>query len=212
MGAAASVEGENNEIHDPNEDYVVEPPSCKCCNSLLLLLVQASHLSLFVVLPEGAVMTDSDDLLLAVKMGCLCQLSYNNTSLTTDNEEYEQKWLNALHITDYKIWDDISGEGEKKSIDSQALTGVIKLASNKYAKAMPFVCFRGTKSTSDMLHDLASLITVPLVTKKKNTVGTTGLGFEMKLAAFKKLDLVEYVIEQVRKHETGLFVTGHSLG
>lgn len=33
MGAAASVEGENNEIHDPNEDYVVEPPSCKCCNS-----------------------------------------------------------------------------------------------------------------------------------------------------------------------------------
>lgn len=33
MGAAASVEGENNETHDPNEDYVVEPPSCKCCNS-----------------------------------------------------------------------------------------------------------------------------------------------------------------------------------
>ena len=151
-------------------------------------------------------------MLLAAKMGCLCQLSYKNTSLSAENKEHEEKCIAAMHIVDYKIWDDITGEGANRSIDSQAITGVLQNLSDRYPNPTPFVCFRGTKSLSDMMHDLASLVTVPLTTIKGNTVGTTGLGFDLKLTAFKKLGLFEHVMDQVNRYQSGLFVTGHSLG
>lgn len=191
MGVAASIEG-GNEVSGAINEVIenLDPPE---------------------FLPADKV-TDGEDLLLAAKMGCLCQLSYKNTSLDPENKEVEDKFLSALQVSHYKIWDDVSGEGEKKSIDSQALTGVIRNASNAYAKEIPFVCFRGTKSTSDKIHDLMSLVTVPLKTQKGNEIGKTGLGFDLKLTAFKKLGLIEYVMDQVKQFQSGLLVTGHSLG
>jgi hypothetical protein len=160
-----------------------------------------------------------EDLLLAAKLGAICQLSYRNSDLSDEFTESEKKWLDALKITDYKIWSENLTEGKvdangftTRNSDSQAITGVISLTNEDYVEPKPFVCFRGTKSFSDMLHDVASILTVPFKTKKGTGIGDTGLGFVAKLEAFHNLGLEEHVIELVNKYQNGLFITGHSLG
>jgi hypothetical protein len=157
--------------------------------------------------------------LLAAKLGAICQLSYRNSDLSDEFTESEKKALEALKITEYKIWSYNLTQGKvdakgftTRGAASQALTGVISLANEDFIQPKPFVCFRGTKSFSDMLHDLASLFTTNFTTPKGTGVGNTGLGFAAKLSDFYQLGLEEHVIELVKKHQNGLFITGHSLG
>jgi pimeloyl-ACP methyl ester carboxylesterase len=167
-------------------------------------------------LPESGLPAKGEDLLLAAKMGAICQLSYRNSDLSDDFKESEAKFLETLHITEYKIWSenltDVKDKPGQRNADSQAITGVISFCTDDYPDPKPFVCFRGTKSFSDMLHDLASVINVGFKTIGGVEIGNTGLGFVSKHEIFQKLGLLTHVVELVKKYNNGLFIIGHSLG
>lgn len=147
------------------------------------------------------------DVLLAVRLACLCDLCYWNSNLYEANASKESELLRSLHITGFRIWDHvISGE-----VATQALTGVLMDLSEQYEGPMPFICFRGTKGVDDVKADLLSLLPADHITRKGTRVGKTGAGFLIKHRALLDLRLLDHCVAQAQQYG-GLLLTGHSLG
>jgi hypothetical protein len=154
---------------------------------------------------------EAKDILLAVRLACLCDLSYYNSSICTDPEsvQAEALLLERLGVSEYKIWDHLID----KEIATQALTGVFSAESVKeqFAGSVPFVCFRGTKGADDLMADLMSLLVDDFVTVKNNRIGFTGRGFLSKRSALLDLKLLDWCVEATSTYG-GILICGHSLG
>eukprot|EP00607_Mallomonas_marina_P000437 CAMPEP_0182437184 /NCGR_PEP_ID=MMETSP1167-20130531/84867_1 /TAXON_ID=2988 /ORGANISM="Mallomonas Sp, Strain CCMP3275" /LENGTH=454 /DNA_ID=CAMNT_0024629999 /DNA_START=102 /DNA_END=1467 /DNA_ORIENTATION=+ len=152
-----------------------------------------------------------NDILLAAKLLCICDLSYKN-SLLTDTEDVrnkEQLWIEKLQITEYQVWNHIPDSS--KDIATQLITGVISNLSPEYPNPIPFVCVRGTQGYDDVQADVQSAITADLISSKGEVIGSTGMGFVRKLEALLDLQLLSWCVNKAEEYQ-GLLLCGHSLG
>mmetsp|Transcript_6804 Transcript_6804/g.6111 ORF Transcript_6804/g.6111 Transcript_6804/m.6111 type:complete len:417 (+) Transcript_6804:85-1335(+) len=178
------------------------------------------------------------DLLLAYKALALCKLSYLTTDTHPECADLEAKWIKALNITDYTMWlattaaadmakklfTDADGKNkeelDKAAGGAEAISGMISNVSAELTEPMPFVCYRGTQSPSDMLSDLASLVPSDFVTTNGSKVGRTGMGFWQHYKALRdvvKVDIgsktiIQQAVEKAKTSKNGLLICGHSLG
>ena len=159
------------------------------------------------------------NVIICSKSAAINILVYNNSVRDKKNLAYEEENLKFLKITDYKIWtyadyaervlDSIT---HKPAVSAQCTTGVISRLSDDFPNPIPFICFGGTISLYEVIADLSSVIHSTSHTLKGNLMGTSGMGMLHLYHTLRSFGLIPFIVDYMKKYNSGLLVTGHSIG
>ena len=160
----------------------------------------------------------SDELILCLNASSLCTMVYKNSVRNSNNEDYESENIQSIGISDYKVWtyaDNfelvLKNLVHKPAVSAQFTTGLLcRLESDN--TPVPFICFGGTISLYEVIADLSSVINCESTTLKGEVIGTTGYGIRNVYETFRAFGMVEFIMNLMKKYNSGLVITGHSLG
>lgn len=167
----------------------------------------------------GADLVASKSLVLCLNASSLCTMVYRNSIRSSKYKDFESENLTNMGIIDYKIWtyaDNfelvVKNLEHKPAVSAQFTTGVISHIESDQPYPLPFICFGGTISLYEVIADLSSVIHCESKTLRGEVIGTTGYGIKNVYQTFRAFGIVEFITNLMKKHNSGLLVTGHSLG
>ena len=162
---------------------------------------------------------NSTNLILCLNAASLCKMVYKNSIRNNKYFKYEHDNLKNLDIKDYKIWTYVDYAElvldtirHKPAVSAQCTTGIISHLNSDYPDNVPFICFGGTISLYEVIADLSSIIHTQAKTLRGEIIGTSGYGMVNVYHTLRAFGLVDFIVGLMKKHNSGLLVTGHSIG
>ena len=165
--------------------------------------------------------TSSENLILCLNAASLNSMVYKNSVRSKNYEKYETESIEAMEITEYKIWTYadfaervLDALIHKPAVSAQCTTGLIsgKQLSIDSVNPIPFICFGGTISLYEVIADLSSVIHCHATTLRGEVIGTSGLGMMKVYHTLRAFGLIDYIVGLMKKYDSGLLITGHSIG
>ena len=165
--------------------------------------------------------TSSENLILCLNAASLNSMVYKNSVRSKNYEKYETESIAAMEITEYKIWTYadfaervLDALIHKPAVSAQCTTGLIsgKQLSIDSVNPIPFICFGGTISLYEVIADLSSVIHCHATTLRGEVIGTSGMGMMKVYHTLRAFGLIDYIVGLMKKYDSGLLITGHSIG
>lgn len=161
----------------------------------------------------------SKSLVLCLNASTLSTMVYRNSIRGNKFKDFESENIKNMGIVDYKIWTYVDNFElvmksllHKPAASAQFTTGLINHLESDQPNPVPFICFGGTISLYAVMADLSSVIHCEATTLKGEVIGTTGYGIRDVYQTFRAFGIVEFITNLMKKYNSGLLVTGHSIG